>query len=273
MSTESNQPFQYSNTPQQIFPPANNGQAQYFPNQNQPHLGYYPEPNRREMGSWLKSILLMGAGVGAVVATEKIAPKEYKVSTLLGTFEAEIETQVQGQVKDIETYYASALEDYKGEVSIFVEASNSSVRAHNEAILQYYKAAYDRAQVLTQGLVNMRAFIVQKYSNIAEQLNSADLGISSGALAIGRLIQAFDPDLGDILIHHGNEGGEIAAKRLEEYINHGMAVELPNLDNNLPSPDDVQAELDDIELPDSPEPPKLSRYIDRDIGGGEKHGK
>jgi hypothetical protein len=273
MTTESDQPFQYNNTPQQIFPPAHNGQAQYFPNQNQPHLGYYPEPNRREMGSWLKSILLMGAGATAVVATEKIAPKEYKVSTLLGTFEAEIETQVQGQVKDIETYYASALEDYKGEVSTFVEASNSSVRAHNDAILQYYKAAYDRAQVLTQGLVNMRAFIVQKFANIAEQLNSTDLGISSGALAIGRLIQAFDPDLGDILIHHGTEGGDLAAKRLEDYINRGFAIEMPILDNSLPSPESVQDELDDIELPESPEPPKLTRYIDRDIGGAKKDGK
>ena len=273
MSTESNQPYQYNNQPQQIFPPEHNGLAQNFPNQYQPHLGHYPEPNRREMGSWLKSMLLMGAGATAVVVTEKIAPKEYKVSTLLGTFEAEIETQVQGQVKDIETYYASALEDYKGEVSTFVEASNSSVRAHNDAILQYYKAAYDRAQVLTQGLVNMRAFIVQKFANIAEQLNSADLGISSGALAGGRLLNLFDPELGEAFRDYGTEGGEIAAKRLEEYINRGMAVELPNFDNSLPSPEEVQAELDDIELPDSPEPPKLTRYIDRDIIGVKEHGK
>lgn len=270
MITESDKPYQY-NEAQQNLPSELNGGHQQFAQQYPPHLAYYPEPNRREMGSWLKSMLLMGVGMGAVVATEKFAPDEYKVSTLLGTFEANIEKEVQGQVKDIETYYASALEDYKGEVSTFVEASNSSVRAHNDAVLQYYKAAYDRAQVLTQAVVNLRMFVVQKFANIAETLNAPDLGISGGALALGRLINAFENGAGDPFTIYGNQGGDDAAKRLEDYINRGMAVDLPDFENMLPTPDDVQAELDEIELPDSPEPPKLMRYTERDIIGNNKN--
>lgn len=273
MPTESNEPHQYNNPPAQVFPPQHGGHYQQFPSHYPQNAAYYPAPNRREMGSWLKSFLLMGSGVVAVAVTEKLAPKEYKVSTLLGTFEGEIEEQVQSRVKDVETYYATALEDYKGEVSIFVEASNSSVRAQNDAILQYYKAAYDRAQVLTQGLVNLRAFIVQKFANIAEQLSAADLGVSSGALAGGRFLGLFDPELGEAFQNYGNQGGEYAAKRLEDYINRGMAIEIPNFDDTLPTPEDVQAELDDIERPDSPEPPKLTRYEERDIHVESKHGK
>lgn len=274
MSTESNQPFQYNKKPNQaVVPQEQSGNVPHYPPYYPPHLGQYPDVNRREMGAWLKSVLLMGAGLGAAAATEKYAPEDYKISTIVGYYEANIEEQIQSQVKDIETYYAAALEDYKGEVSTFVEASNSSSRSRNEAILQHYKAAYDRAQVLTQGLVNMRAFIVQKFANIAEQVNSADLGVSSGALAGGRLLRLFDPELGDAFRNYGTEGGEIAAKRLEDYINRGMAIEMPDMDSFLPTPDEVQAELDEIEIPDSPEPPKLTRYTEREIIGESKHGK
>lgn len=273
MTTESNEPYQYNNLPTQVYPPQQNGHYQQFPSHYPQNAAHNHEPSRREMGAWLKSGLLMGAGAVAVAATEKLAPKEYKVSTILGTFEGEIEEQIQGRVKDVETYYTSELEHYKGEVSTFVEASNSSVRAHNDAILQYYKAAYDRAQVLTQGLVNLRAFIVQKFANIAEQLSATDLGVSSGALAGGRFLGLFDPELGDAFREYGTQGGEEAAKRLEDYINRGMAIEIPNFDNALPTPEDVQAELDDIELPNSPEPPKLTRYEDRNTNVERKHGK
>lgn len=52
-----------------------------------------------------------------------------------------------------------------------------------------------------------------------------------------------------------------------------MAIEIPNFDNALPTPEDVQAELDDIELPNSPEPPKLTRYEERNTNVERKNGK
>ena len=265
MSTESDTPFQVGNKSKKNVMPQRPIQPQpmpYYPN----NLEHYPEPNRREMGSWLKSILLMGAGIGAVVATEKFAPKEYKVSTIVGSYEANIEEQVTERVKNIETYYLSELEAYKGEVGTFVEASNAAARARNESVLQYYKAAYDRAQVMAQALVQMRAFIVQKFVNIAETLNAADLGISSGALAGGRLIGLFDPELGEAFRDYGTEGGEIAAKRIEDYFNRGMAIQLPDQDEFLPSLEDIQTELSEIETPASPKPPRLVRYSDLNTG-------
>lgn len=234
----------------------------YVPN----NVAQYPEPSRRNMGSMLKSFLLMGAGAAVLAANEKLAPDAYRISTLLGEYEANIEEEVLGKTKDIETFYANQFEDYKGEVAKYVEASNISVRAHNDAVLQYYKAAYDRAQVLTQGMVNLRAFVVQKFMNVAETLNSTDLGISSGSLAAGRLLGLFDPSLGDAFEAYGTEGGELAAKRLEDFFDRGMAIEIPQYDEVLPSPEDVEAELDDIELPDAPKPPRIRVYGERTIG-------
>ena len=248
--------------------PANRGNANqevYAPN----NVAQYPEPSRRQMGSMMKSFLLMGAGAAALAANQKLAPDAYKISTLLGEYEANIEEEVFAQTKDIETFYANQFEDYKGEVSKYVEASNIAVRAHNDAVLQYYKAAYDRAQVLTQAVVNLRAFVVQKFVNVAETLNSADLGISSGALAGGRLIGLFDPSLGEAFEQYGETGGELAAARLEDFFNRGMAIDIPKIDDVLPSPEDVTAELDEIELPDAPTPPRIRVYGERTIGGGE----
>ena len=147
------------------------------------------------------------------------------------------------------------------------------MRAQNDAVLQYYKAAYDRAQVLLQGTVNLRAFIVQKFVNVAETLNSADLGISFGALAGGRLIGLFDPSLGEAFEQYGETGGELAATRLEDFFNRGMAIEIPNADNILPSPEDVEAELEDIELPDAPTPPRIRVYGERALGGSGGGGR
>jgi hypothetical protein len=233
------------------------------------NVAQYPEPSRRQMGSMMKSFLLMGAGAVALAANEKLAPDAFKISTLLGEYEANIEEEVLAKTKDIETFYANQFEDYKGEVAKYVEASNTSIRAQNDAVLQYYKAAYDRAQVLTQAVVNLRAFVVQKFVNVAETLNSADLGISSGALAGGRLISLFDPSLGDAFQQYGTTGGELAAARLEDFFNRGMAIEIPDADDVLPSPEDVTAELEDIELPDAPTPPRIRVYGERTIGGGE----
>ncbi len=263
MSTESDKPFLVNNKKTQDITPQRTAQSQarplpYYPN------GYeqYKQQSRRELGSVFKSMFVMGAGIATAVAIEKFAPKEYKVSTIVGSYEANIEEQVVSRVKNIETFYLSELEAYKGEVGTFVEASNAAARSRNEAVLQYYKAAYDRSQVMTQALVQMRAFIVQKFVNIAETLNAADLGISSGALAGGRLIGLFDQELSDAFREYGTEGGEIAAKRIEDYFNRGMAIDLPEADEFLPSLEDVQSELEEIEVPDAPKPPRLVRYSD-----------
>jgi hypothetical protein len=264
MTDQIKAPVRYNRAANSV--PANRGNANqevYAPN----NVARYPEPSRRHMGSMMKSFLLMGAGAVALAASEKLAPDAYKISTLLGEYEANIEEEVLAKTKDIETFYANQFEDYKGEVAKYVEASNTAVRAQNDAVLQYYKAAYDRAQVLLQGTVNLRAFIVQKFVNVAETLNSADLGISSGALAGGRLIGLFDPSLGEAFEQYGETGGELAAARLEDFFNRGMAIDIPKIDDVLPAPEDVEAELDDIELPDAPTPPRIRVYGERALGG------
>lgn len=260
MNNQIKAPVRYNRPSQGV--PVN--QNHYPPNNN---VAHYPEPSRRHMGSMMKSFLLMGAGAGLLAANEKLAPDDFKISKLLGEYEANIEEEVLAKTKDIETFYAAQFENFKGEIATYVEASNTAVRAQNDAVLQYYKAAYDRAQVLTQGMVNLRAFVVQKFMNVAETLNSADLGISSGALAGGRLLGLIDPSLGEAFEQYGNEGGELAAARLEDFFNRGMAIEIPNVDDVLPSPDDVEAELDDIELPDAPKPPRIRVYGERALGG------
>jgi hypothetical protein len=140
-------------------------------------------------------------------------------------------------------------------------------------VLQHYKAAYDRAQVLLQGTVNLRAFIVQKFVNVADTLNSTDLGVSSGSLAAGRLLGLVDPTLGEAFEAYGTEGGELAAARLEDFFNRGMAIEIPEIDDVLPSPEDVEAELEDIELPDAPTPPRIRVYGERTLGGSGGGGR
>ena len=264
MTEENQKPLLYNR------PNTNGDHKRSLTNQNgysHNNLTYYPEPSRREMGSMMKSFLLIGTGAVAVAATEKFAPNDYKISKLLGSFEANIEEEVLNKTKDIETYYLAQFEEFKGEVARYVEASNTAARAQNEAVLQYYKASYERAQVLMQGMVNLRAFVVQKFVNVAETLNSADLGISSGSLAAGRLIGLFDPNLGDAFKDYGTDGGELAAQRLEEFFNRGMAINIPAPDNILPSPDEVIAELEDIETPDAPKAPKLTRYNQRNNEG------
>ncbi len=237
------------------------------------NVAQYPEPSRRQMGSMMKSFLLMGAGAAALAANEKLAPDAYKISTLLGEYEANIEEEVFAQTKDIETFYANQFEDYKGEVSKYVEASNIAVRAHNDAVLQYYKAAYDRTQLLAQAVYNLRRFAVEKFINAAETLNSTDLAISSGALAGGRVIGLFDPSLGEAFRQYGTTGGELAAARLEEFFNRGMAIELPDIDDVLPSPEDVIADLEGIALPDAPAPPRIRVYGERALGGSGGGGR
>jgi hypothetical protein len=265
MTDQNKAPVRYNRAANSV--PAN--QEVYAPN----NVAQYPEPSRRHMGSMMKSFLLMGAGAVALAASEKLAPDPYKISTLLGEYEANIEEEVLAKTKDIETFYANQFEDYKGEVAKYVEASNTSVRAQNDAVLQYYKAAYDRAQLLLQGTVNLRAFIVQKFVNVAETLNSTDLGISSGSLAVGRLLGLVDPSLGEAFEAYGTEGGELAAARIEDFFNRGMAINIPQYDDVLPSPDDVEAELDDIELPDAPTPPRIRVYGERALGGSGGGGR
>lgn len=261
MSTESDRPFIVNNNkPQNIAPQQYAHIHQRNPNYQT--LNFAPKPNSFLVwiGSLFKSAATLFLGLLLAFGVEKYAPQEYKISQIIGTYEANVEGLVLERTKGIETYYLTELESYKGEVNAYVEARNAAARVRNDAVLQYYKASYDRNQILTQSYSNLRSFSVQKFVNIAEQLNSADLGLSSGALAGGRLLRLFDPELGDAFRAYGVEGGEIAAKRIEDYFNRGMALELPSVDDSLPTLEDVQNELDGIKIPDAPRPPRLVRY-------------
>ncbi|MCA0373904.1 MAG: hypothetical protein LCH83_13760 [Proteobacteria bacterium] len=261
MSTESDRPFIVNNKKSQIIAPQQYAQS----HERNPHyqtLNFAPKPNPffGWIGSLFKSAATLGFGLFLAFGVEKYAPQEYKISEIVGTYEANVEGIVLERTKGIETYYLTELESYKGEVNAYVEASNAAARSRNDAVLQHYKASYDRNQILTQSYLNLRSFSVQKFVNIAETLNSTDLGVSSGSLAVGRLFGKVDPALGQAFMNYGTEGGELAARRLEEYFKRGMAIELPDANDFLPTLEDVQNELDGIKTPDAPRPPRLVRY-------------
>ena len=265
MTTESDTPYQYEGSKE--VAPFGGGAPMppqgYYP---QP-FGYYPPPPppKPPMPPFMVSAISMAFIAVLFVGAEKYAPLDFKPSHVIGSYEASIDEAVADATKGIETQYQAQIEQYQAQTRTYIEQSNNTQKAKIDAILQYYSAAYQRNQVVTQAYLQANNSFTERMMNVAERLHAADVGVGSGAIALGHFIDAFEPGSGSKFTQYGVDAGDMAAETLRKFAEESRVQPIAEIDETLMSPEEVLASVNDIETPELPALPK--RHAQKYYGG------
>lgn len=265
MTTESDTPYQYDNS--HGIAPMNGGTIMpphgYYPQ----GVAYYPPP-KPPMHPFIVSLLSMLMMAVAFISVEKYAPLDLKPSHVVGSYEASVDEVVADATKGIETQYQTQLDQYQAQTRTYIEQSNNAQKAKLDAILQNYTAAYQRNQVITQAYLQANNNFTDRMMNVAERLHATDVGVGSGAIALGHFMDAFEPGSGYKFTQYGADAGAMAAETLRKFAEESRVEPIAEIDEILMSPEEVLASLDEMETPELPALPKL--HAQKSYGGAHE---
>ena len=265
MTTESDSPYQYEGSKE--VAPFGGGAPLPPQGHYSQGFGYYPPPPppKPPLHPFIISFFWMLLTALVFLGAEKYAPLDFKPSHVIGSYEASIDEAVADATKGIETQYQAQIEQYQAQTRTYIEQSNNAQKAKIDAILQYYSAAYQRNQVVTQAYLQANNNFTDRMMNVAERLHATDVGVGSGAIALGHFIDAFEPGSGSKFTQYGVDAGEMAAETLLKFAEESRAEPIAEIDEALMSPEDVLASVNDIETPELPALPKL--HAEKSYGG------
>jgi hypothetical protein len=242
---------QINRVPQQSQRAMPQDQGGYY---QRPPYGYPPYKEPFRLPAVVNTILSIGFAAVIFFGAQRFAPHDFRPSTMIGGFEAE----VSEQLKAAELNQQAKMANYEAEVKVAVETQAKQNEMMLQAILQHYVALYDRAKTMTEAANNYQGKYLDATISQTAGVQSSDVGIVSIATLAGRGLNLIEPGSGDAALEYAENINEGLRAGLNEAATQAVRVDLTGWNYGLPPPSEVQAIIASVRPVQIPKAPSLS---------------
>ena len=221
-----------------------------------PPLAPRPVPLKRrfEMPSLLRTASTI-AIVGALFfGAEAFLPIEAKPSSLVGTYDARLQAQVEAATNQQKARY----EGWAKQVELVKAQNTDKYRAATQGVLQHYTAGYERAKVFAEATARIQTLYVQARIAQRQVQQSGDQSIISLTRMFGRLFNVLEPGSGDAALSYAEGLSRELQSELDAAAQNGQTISVEGWNTDLPDPAEVQAQLEALKPEPLPPLPELS---------------
>lgn len=174
-------------------------------------------------------------------------------------FTGQYASDVTGAIKSREAEIQAELDTYNNQVKAAFDQRNAQMTQQMQGIIEFYKASFALNQTQMESANQLRGMYVQQSLSQAAQSNGANLGIATVAEMIGQGQNIFSPGSGDAALAEAERQRRIAHNRTTETAITSAAVDVSPYVNQLISPAELQAQLQNVQPVALPEPPRFVR--------------
>jgi hypothetical protein len=213
----------------------------------------YPRPRRRFVPSILKTGASFLLAAGLFFGAEAFAPPAMRPSSLMGTYEA----RVQSAVKAAELTQQARYEDWAAEVRVRVAQQSEQFRAVNQGVIARYQATFDRGRMLAEATARIQSQYVGARMAQAQAMQGSDLAVVNMARLFGRIANLVDSGSGDpAMAYAGNLGNELS-RELTQAATQGVTISVEGWDTGLASVEELRRDIEAVRPITIPPPPRL----------------
>ncbi|HMG46278.1 MAG TPA: hypothetical protein VK614_02310 [Allosphingosinicella sp.] len=213
----------------------------------------YPRPRRRFVPSILKTGATFLIASGLFFGAEAFAPSAIRPSTLMGTYEA----RVQSAVKSAELTQQARYEDWAAEVRVRVAQQSEQFRAVNQSVIARYQATFDRGRMLAEATARIQSQYVGARMAQAQAMQGSDLAVVNMARLFGRIANLVDSGNGDsAMAYAGNLGNELSSE-LTQAATQGVTISVEGWNTGLASVEELRRDIEAVQPITIPPPPRL----------------
>ncbi|MBI1265694.1 MAG: hypothetical protein GC187_13305 [Alphaproteobacteria bacterium] len=200
--------------------------------------------------------LLAAALVAAgFFSAEKFAPRDWRPSHLIGQYEAEVASQVEGEVAAAKLEQQAVFDAWVEQVRLVNAQNLEQYRAVAGSVAAYYQASYDRSRVYAEATARMQAELVQARIATAGQMRAPEIGMSNLARLFGLGMNALEPGSGESFMRYSDALSDQVYSELDYAASSGRAISVDGWNTGLPSPLEVQSAIARLAPQPMPVPP------------------
>lgn len=213
----------------------------------------------------LRSRKLVSAGVGgicgvvlsatALFGAETLAPADYKPSAIMGGYQGRIQAEVRA--RDLETQ--ARYDAWVQQAQISISQQQVGYQGQVQAIIANYQAAYERARLFAESTTRIQQDYVHLTIVQKQQQQQGSTSVVSWAQMLADVLRPFSPDTAEQIDGYADDISGRLRGKLDESIQQGITINIAGWDTNLPSPEQVRADLGAVRPIVIPPPPRISR--------------
>lgn len=128
---------------------------------------------RFRIPSILKTAAVFMSGAAVLFVSEAYAPEKYRISTLMGTYDA----RIAAAVKAAELQQQTQIEQYTAQLKLAADQQAEQYRAITRSVLDNYTATYEINKVKTQALMDMQGRLTSVLVGQKTQEQGIDIAI------------------------------------------------------------------------------------------------
>jgi hypothetical protein len=208
---------------------------------------------RIRIPSILKSAAVFAAGAVVLFTFETYAPEPYRISTLMGTYDA----RIAAAVKSAELQQQARFDAWAAQTKIAADQQAEQYRAVTQGVLANYTATYDRGKILTQAAMEVQGRYSATVIGEKTQEQGVDLGIINLVRGWGRFANAMEPGAGESALGYANDLGGSLRKEITDVARESAATPIAMWGTGIASPSEVAATLASIKPLQLPPPPTI----------------
>lgn len=222
-----------------------------------PPSGRQPPPRetrRFEIPSIFRTIGVLLVAAVAFFSAEAFLPFGAKPSSLVGTYDARLQAQVEAATNQQKARY----EAWAKQVELVNAQNTEKYRAATQGVLQHYTATYDRAKVFADATARIQSMFVQARMNQRQSEQGTDISVINLTRFFGRIANFFEPGSGEGALEYANELSRQLQAELADAAQNGQTISVEGWNTDLPDPAEVQRQLEALKPEPLPPMPELS---------------
>ncbi len=201
----------------------------------------------------LKTAAVFVAGAAALFTWEACAPEGYRVSTIVGIYDA----RIAAAVKAAELQQQARYEAWAAKVKLAADQQAEQHKAVLQGVLQNYNATYDRTKIVTQAAMDLQGRYTATVMGQKVQEQGVDIGIINLMRGLGRIANGLEKGAGDSALGYADDLSKTLRGEITDAARQGAGTSVVTWDTGLASPSEVAATLTSIKPLDIPPPPSI----------------
>ena len=219
-----------------------------------PTIQYVEVPRRGfAFPSILKTTAVFLAGAVALFTWETAAPEGYRVSTVMGTYDA----RIAAAVKAAELQQQGGFDAWAASMKLAADQQAEQYRAVTQGVLANYTASYDQAKIATQAAYEFQGRYASAIMGQKQAEQGTDIGIINAVRGFGRIMNGLQPGAGDGALGYANDLSGQLQDEVTDAARKGAGTPVVDWARGLATPDQVAAKLASIQPLRLPPPPRL----------------
>ena len=216
---------------------------------------YYMAPPKRGLSAVVQGLVVSIATLGLVVGLEVAAPLPWKPSSVFGSYNGRLAAEIKAH--DLEKQ--AEFQGWAQEVQLSVNQQMDAYRVKAQAVTGHYQAALDRAQLFAGSTARMQEAYVQQKMNQTITRQTGDVTVINFSRILGDLFSIGDPETGAQIHAYADGISNRLQNELDQTVQSGVTINVEGWNTNLPTPAEVQAEMNDLPPVKLPPLPRMSR--------------